>query len=1658
MIFNNYKKIRLFCLLLFASVFWQQQAQAQANIKVRVLSIEAVNNVDCDGFLSGDSDFVWEYKATDNTIGRVNNNAAAFGLLGDFNYAYRNGDNGPYVSNAPGGDFSPSTGLFFDYDYVCPLDVPSAIRIDWRAYENDEPLNYSLLGLLTDGETANQVGFIPVPGATGSSINTVYAAPSTDAGCAQLYRITFRVDRLDITVNSIPDNVCDAQLLPVNGNIQRFAWCPDATLEIGEPNRGEVSQNRSRWFYFIAPASGRVDISTDHGGTEFDTYFEVYHAADGAGCTAGLNPSTFALIKRKFEYLSYVDFADAGGFANLSGQADITFNSCNGLLSSNALVAGEAYYIQITTDDPNQRGYIEISISNLGGSPAQPEDIACRGRDVTGTAQNTVVRTFAAGSPTSATLNFDCATDRETGDAYFGNDPEQFQAYDYNHNATNNGTIHESEWVSFIAPLSGRIYFEGDVRGAFNLNESENTAFFGLDSRFQPNVPLGYSCANLNFLKAAEGGTGLLGANPTAIITEECLEPGYRYYGMIDPSGAATGSTINTWLYDPSVIDPQNNPPGNDILCLSLTNPTFYEVPVIPADSTLPFAAVAGSNVRACREYLAGEPASNPNPALRADQTVWHYFTVPNSGVVDINLRAYIGMNTLNYAIYPLLNGSDCYGGLRPATYTQNGTPLTPAVQPIAQGSTNFNGTTVSLCCLPPAARYAIQIDGGAPGDQGQYIIEFIREVKVYAGDSQYSTEDQDTITYNSADTAYICYGDTIAPSVMLNGLGLTSTRIPQCMDVGFVLHSVNPIPNVLIGSGFTYIDSMQFGPYFFVNNGNGSGSFGNPAFNSVYYVSALADEAASWGRITCGSASIENGAPVVFLQPIVPIQSYNQVNCSFTFSATGGLPAYNSLDSFNFAIIDPLGDTVQTGRLANGQSWTYFIAIAGVYNIVMTDGVACSTILTINAAPCLDPCVNNPVRITPSPLNSSIYSCLPNNAANVTLQLNGGAPSLAGATTGYSVTVSGYSIGGQNGVFTQNAAGVGTVTPFVFQVNDGDAWMIIVADANGCRDTAMGTFIYNVNNCPNYCSQNPITTVSSYNCLPNGAAIVEVTVGGGAPAINGSNYFVSVAGSTILGQTFSNAQIAGNIGSTVVFSFLVNDGDAWTVTVNDTIVCRDTLAGTYVFNVTNCPDLCDLLPVTIIPDPINNAVYACNGDGTATVTINILGGDPAINNTNFNIRVLGSSVAGQNGTYSRGVGAFSFTVADGDTWSVIAADTNTCADTATGTFIFNLATCPTICSFLNLEVFNPTYFCNPDGTALVTVTIRGGKAGYNGSNYSITTTGSSVGGNASGVQVAGVVGGSVTYQFLVNDGDTWSVAVRDTENCEDILAGTFVWNISNCGNICNSANYNPITINNGNGFTYDCDGNGSATVDFDLAGGLSNFTGNIGGYTAIVTINGVSSPYPISTDSFRAYFAINLQNGDEWSIQVFDAAGCDTATISSTIFNAVNAVATTDATYELLVGQFANLFGASSTGAGLSYQWTPIAQLGTPTTANTTVQPLQTEVYTLVVRDTLGCVDTATVEVPVGLCVPLHAGFTPNADGTNDTWQIPCLLLFDNEVEVYNRWGQQVFSAVNYDGTWDGTSSNQDLPAATYYYVIRVFYPNEPEPVLYKGTVSILR
>ena len=68
---------------------------------------------------------------------------------------------------------------------------------------------------------------------------------------------------------------------------------------------------------------------------------------------------------------------------------------------------------------------------------------------------------------------------------------------------------------------------------------------------------------------------------------------------------------------------------------------------------------------------------------------------------------------------------------------------------------------------------------------------------------------------------------------------------------------------------------------------------------------------------------------------------------------------------------------------------------------------------------------------------------------------------------------------------------------------------------------------------------------------------------------------------------------------------------------------------------------------------------------------------------------------------------------------------------------------------------------------------------------------------------------------------------------------------------------------------------------------------------------------------------------------------------------------------------------------------------------------------------------------------------FTPDGDGINDLFVIEGLEIYpDHNLTIFNRWGDMVYSSMNYQNDWDGSSQNSlnfindKLPTGTYYYL----------------------
>jgi gliding motility-associated-like protein len=64
---------------------------------------------------------------------------------------------------------------------------------------------------------------------------------------------------------------------------------------------------------------------------------------------------------------------------------------------------------------------------------------------------------------------------------------------------------------------------------------------------------------------------------------------------------------------------------------------------------------------------------------------------------------------------------------------------------------------------------------------------------------------------------------------------------------------------------------------------------------------------------------------------------------------------------------------------------------------------------------------------------------------------------------------------------------------------------------------------------------------------------------------------------------------------------------------------------------------------------------------------------------------------------------------------------------------------------------------------------------------------------------------------------------------------------------------------------------------------------------------------------------------------------------------------------------------------------------------------------------------------------------FSPNGDGINDRWIIKLLESKNSTIEIFNRFGQNIFVSKGYFMGWDGRFRGRELPIGVYYYLINI-------------------
>lgn len=182
------------------------------------------------------------------------------------------------------------------------------------------------------------------------------------------------------------------------------------------------------------------------------------------------------------------------------------------------------------------------------------------------------------------------------------------------------------------------------------------------------------------------------------------------------------------------------------------------------------------------------------------------------------------------------------------------------------------------------------------------------------------------------------------------------------------------------------------------------------------------------------------------------------------------------------------------------------------------------------------------------------------------------------------------------------------------------------------------------------------------------------------------------------------------------------------------------------------------------------------------------------------------------------------------------------------------------------------------------------------------------------------------------------------------------------------------------------------------------------------------------------------LAENNQYFVEVQDACGTysiyDTVTIMTTAPTADFTTANED-----VVINTNQYFTNLSTGA-VNYYWDfGNGETSTDVNPYTTFTEEENVEVMLVARDVNGCVDTTykTIIVRPHMIYFVPNAFTPNGDGANDVFIGKGVGVKVSLFQIFDRWGELIFSSTNPRASWDGTYNGKNVQNGVYIYKIQL-------------------
>ena len=780
---------------------------------------------------------------------------------------------------------------------------------------------------------------------------------------------------------------------------------------------------------------------------------------------------------------------------------------------------------------------------------------------------------------------------------------------------------------------------------------------------------------------------------------------------------------------------------------------------------------------------------------------------------------------------------------------------------------------------------------------------------------------------------------------------------------------------------------------------------------------------------------------------------------CTYTYSGTGWDASATDNCSISSIVYTLSGATTGTGTSLNGVSFNL-----GTTSVLwtVTDGSGntstCSYTVTVedDQLPAITSCgaagtqnVTTDAGVCTYTQNGSGWDATATDNCTVSSVTY----TLTGATIGSGNTLDGVTFAqGTTTVVWTATDGSGNAVTCTFDVVVSDNEVPVIS--NCVSDISVAN---DINNCGAIVTWTPPTYTD--NC---GATMTS--------SHNSGDYFA--IGTTTV--TYTVTDNAGNI-STCIFDVTVTDSELPVLSCNADIQSCDSLVN---FSDAIATDNCGILSITQTSGLPSGSYYPV---GTTTVTYEAIDVNGNVNTCSFDVTIYPTPILSSqstdvtcNGfgdgiidlTVTNGTPVYTYLWTNGATtqdlsslqpgiYGVTVTDANQCTASITDT----IAEPDQL--FLSKEVAQVSCYGGNDGA--IDLTITGGVLPYifDWSNGATTEDLSGLSADSYTVLVTDDNGCTISSSTNITQPDSIEIQSVVTDATCNATNGSIQVQVT--GGVSPydyswSTGATTANLTNVAGGTYTLtvtDENGCSAILTDSIGASSSIAayvhvddplcyGALNGSALAIIENG-NAPYNYSWSTGDTTALIEGLSAGFYSVFISDAFGCSIG-IDFEV-QQPDSLYLDLYSYEPIPGYNVSLFGGSdgsiesSVGGGTpeyTYWWTSASDPSfSSTSAN--VSGLSAGAYTLTVTDANGCTIGRGIRLIEPGALEMPEGVSPNGDNQNDYFVIRGLYAYpDNDLTIYNRWGNIVYEQEGYGNDWEGQNmKGEPLPDGTYFAIL---------------------